>query len=72
MEKKYKVIDLFCGCGGLSKGFELAGFEITGGVDFLNGFFANAVFTDKIIASKKTGKTITHLTCQKNYKSCIF
>lgn len=34
MEKKYKVIDLFCGCGGLSKGFELAGFEITGGIDF--------------------------------------
>lgn len=34
MEKKYKVIDLFCGCGGLSKGFELAGFEIAGGVDF--------------------------------------
>ena len=34
MEKKYKVIDLFCGCGGLSKGFELAGFDIAGGVDF--------------------------------------
>lgn len=29
-----KVIDLFCGCGGLSKGFEKAGFEIVGGVDF--------------------------------------
>ena len=34
MEKKHKVIDLFCGCGGLSKGFRLAGFEIVGGIDF--------------------------------------
>lgn len=29
-----KVIDLFCGCGGLSEGFRLAGFEIVGGIDF--------------------------------------
>lgn len=32
--KKYKFIDLFCGCGGLTKGFVLAGFESVGGVDF--------------------------------------
>lgn len=29
-----KVIDLFCGCGGLSEGFRLAGYKIVGGVDF--------------------------------------
>ncbi|MDX1537299.1 DNA cytosine methyltransferase [Arsukibacterium sp.] len=29
-----KVIDFFCGCGGASKGFELAGFEVTLGIDF--------------------------------------
>lgn len=30
---KYKVIDLFCGCGGLSQGFMQAGFNIVMGVD---------------------------------------
>lgn len=30
---KNKIIDLFCGCGGLSKGFEMAGFEIEVAVD---------------------------------------
>ena len=33
-KKALTCIDFFCGCGGLSKGFELAGFEIVGGVDF--------------------------------------
>lgn len=28
-----KVIDLFCGCGGLSMGFEMAGFEIMAAID---------------------------------------
>lgn len=27
-------IDLFCGCGGLSKGFDLAGYKVLGGIDF--------------------------------------
>lgn len=32
------AIDLFCGCGGLSKGFEKAGFEIKLGIDCDVGF----------------------------------
>lgn len=28
------VLDLFCGCGGISEGFSLAGFNIVGGIDF--------------------------------------
>lgn len=35
-KKKYKVLDLFCGCGGISEGYKLAGFDIVGGIDFNN------------------------------------
>lgn len=34
MDKKYTVVDLFCGAGGLSKGFLDAGYEVVLGVDF--------------------------------------
>jgi len=33
---EYKVLDLFAGCGGLSKGFELAGFNVVAGNDILD------------------------------------
>ena len=31
---KYNVLDLFCGCGGLSRGFIDAGFDVKLGIDF--------------------------------------
>lgn len=31
--EKYSVIDIFCGCGGLSLGFEMAGFDIALAID---------------------------------------
>ena len=31
---KYNVLDLFCGCGGLSLGFKMADFHLVGAVDF--------------------------------------
>lgn len=33
MSKKHTVIDLFCGCGGLSLGFEQAGYNVLLGID---------------------------------------
>jgi DNA (cytosine-5)-methyltransferase 1 len=32
-KKKYNVLDLFCGCGGLSLGFEMAGFDVKLAID---------------------------------------
>lgn len=34
MEKIIKVLDLFCGCGGFSKGFEMSGYTKGIGIDF--------------------------------------
>ena len=31
---RHNVLDLFCGAGGLSLGFKMAGFNIVGGIDF--------------------------------------
>ena len=31
-----KILDLFCGCGGLSLGFENAGFEVALAIDIWN------------------------------------
>ena len=33
-KQPYKLLDLFCGCGGISEGYALAGYQIAGGIDF--------------------------------------
>ncbi len=40
LSKKPKVLDLFSGCGGMSYGFEMAGFDIVAGIDDWNDALA--------------------------------
>lgn len=35
MKKQYKAVDLFCGAGGMSLGLEMAGYNISLGLDFV-------------------------------------
>lgn len=67
--KQFNVIDLFAGCGGLSKGFIDAGFKVLIGVDndqaALNTFEINhegAIALNADLSEKKTFKTIRELT----------
>lgn len=63
----YNVIDLFCGCGGFSKGFEEAGFDVRFGVDLWNDAivtykknFPNAVVLNEDIG-KVSGQQILEM-----------
>lgn len=42
------MIDLFCGAGGLSLGFEMAGFEILAGVEIEPDFLKTYINSHKI------------------------
>ncbi len=65
--RKYNVIDLFCGCGGFSKGFEEAGFSVRFGIDlwqdaivtYKKNFPGAAVLNEDI--EKISGKQILEL-----------
>ena len=58
-DSKWKVLDLFCGCGGMSYGFEQTGdFVVTAGLDLLTDrietFRSNHTFADAIVGDIRT------------------
>ncbi len=65
--RHYNVIDLFCGCGGFSKGFEEAGYDIKFGIDVWNDALVTYQknFPDAIVLNeditKITGKQILEM-----------
>lgn len=67
--KKYNAIDLFCGCGGLSYGFERAGFNILLGVD--NDSKALETFELNHKNAKSICGDITQITYKKDIKPII-
>lgn len=63
------VIDLFCGCGGLSYGFEKAGYNILLGID--NDAKALETFELNHKGAKSICGDITTVTYEKNIKPII-
>lgn len=59
-KQKHTVLDLFCGCGGISLGFQLAGFDIIGGVD--NNEYATKTFAHNFTKAKVLCTDITTIT----------
>lgn len=69
MSNSLNVIDLFCGCGGLSFGFEKAGFDILLGID--NDAKALETFELNHKGAKSICKDITNVTYEKDIKPII-
>ena len=60
MQEKYNVIDLFCGCGGFSKGFEEAGFNVCFGIDMWED--ATTTYQHNFPAAKVVNDDITNIS----------
>lgn len=67
--KRFNVIDLFCGCGGLSYGFEKAGFNVLLGID--NDAKALETFELNHANAKSICGDITKVTYEKDIKPLI-
>ena len=67
--KNVNILDLFCGCGGLSYGFEKAGYNILLGID--NDFAALKTFELNHKHSQSIFGDITKITYEKDIKSVI-
>lgn len=67
--KKFNAIDLFCGCGGLSYGFEQAGFNILLGID--NDQKALETFEYNHKGAKSICGDITRIHYETDIKSII-
>lgn len=65
-DTKYNAIDLFCGAGGLSYGFELAGFNILLGID--NDSMALKTFTNNHKNAKSFCGDITKVSSKDIYR----
>jgi DNA (cytosine-5)-methyltransferase 1 len=63
-KNKMNILDLFCGCGGLSLGFERAGFAIAVGID--NDSAALRTFEANHAGAKSICGDITEITYKKN------
>ncbi len=61
----YNVIDLFCGCGGLSYGFEQAGFNVLLGID------NDAMALETFKLNHENSKVICGDISQMNYESDV-
>ena len=77
MANSFNIIDLFCGVGGLSYGFERAGFKVLLGID--NDKKATETFTfdqsekvgyaDSAYVGKNLPKYIRNEVCEKGYRN---
>nr|NNM90141.1 DNA cytosine methyltransferase [Bacilli bacterium] len=63
ISKKFTVIDLFCGCGGFSKGFEQAGFNVKLGID--SWMDAIVTYQNNFPAAKTINEDISQISGQQ-------